>query len=103
MAESADSLPWIDWLAGLIGIAALVLTLLHIYLTEANQMLVAEVEARDKDIREGVRLSQANLELITLLATMAESAGDPSLRELLEEHGISYTITLPEAGDADAS
>jgi len=87
---------WKFWLINVLGIVLLVLVIVNIRMASGNQQRNAEVVARQQFINESIQLSRFNTQFIQLLANLAAQSNDESLRRILSEHGITYTVNQPE-------
>lgn len=92
---------WRIWvICGALGLT-LVLSGFNIWLHQSNLTLQVQVNERQQQINEGVRLSQFNTQFVQALAAMAAGTGDAAISRLLATHGITYTVkpgAAPEGG-----
>jgi len=84
-------------LSGLAGLAVL-LAGLNIFLFEANRTMKQEIAHRRQFITQSVPLSQLNNQIIRSLANLSAEQQDRQLKQLLANHGITFTINPPESG-----
>jgi type VI protein secretion system component VasK len=84
-------------------IAALAFALVCVNLTvhSANRDRQAEVAQRQQFINESVQLSRVNTQFIQALAQLSAQTNDESIRRLLAEHGITFTVNAPTGADTD--
>lgn len=85
------------WLLTLMGIAALAMIVLNIYMAIGNTGVRKEVNERQQFINQSVRLSRLHTQLINGLASLSARTGDEELREVLAKHGISFRINASAA------
>ncbi|SRR6266851_2175507 len=88
-------------LTGVSGLT-LGLVLLNIGLFGSNSTLQREVNSRQQFIQQSVQLEQLNREIVTALANLSAQNKDDQLKALLAAHGITFSITPPEAGASAA-
>jgi len=81
-------------LTGLAGIA-LIIVLWNMSQFSGNQALQGEVNARQQYINQTVSLNQLNNQIIRLLAGRSAETNDEELKQLLAEHGVTFTYTPP--------
>jgi len=63
-----------------------------------NRALQAEVASRQQFINQSIQLSRFNTQFIQLLARTAAQTNDAAIKQLLADHGITYTVTSPANG-----
>ena len=88
-------------LTGLAGIALLIV-LWNMGQFSGNQALQGEVNARQQYISQTVGLNQLNNQIIRLLAARSAERSDEELKQLLTEHGVTFTYTPPVAPSTPA-
>ncbi|HEX9836607.1 MAG TPA: hypothetical protein VGB90_07110 [Alphaproteobacteria bacterium] len=87
-----DRLGWLGWTATGVGVITLVLVVVNIVLATGNGALQREVNARQQQINEGIRVNNASNQMVQLLAAVAARTNDAEIRALLERHG---TVLAP--------
>ena len=94
---------WPFWT--LTGVAALttLLVLVNIVLFLGNRSVQNEVNARQQFINQSLALDRLNREIVTALANLSARHNDEQLRNLLAEHGISFTVNPPAGPGAAPS
>ena len=92
---------WKFWLINGLGLLLLIMVIVNIRIASGNQARSKEVVARQQYINQSIQLSRFNTQFIQLLANLAAQTNDDSLKQLLNQHGISYTINQPTAADAE--
>lgn len=97
MAENKTSRNWMRWAIPLLALAALALASGNVFLHTDILALQQQLTERQKFISEGVRLSKFNTEFVKTLAELSATTNDEAIRNLLANHGITYTVnaTLP--------
>ena len=86
-------------LSGLAGLAVL-LAALNIFLFEVNRTMKQEIVHRQEFITQSVSLSQLNNQIIRSLANLSAEQQDQQLKQLLANHGITFTINA-DAGKGE--
>ena len=87
-----------------LGVVTLAVAFADGYLLYANQDLQARLDQQQRALQEGIRISNANVELIRLLAAVTVRTEDADLAKLLADHGISLSVTpapMEPARDTD--
>jgi len=100
VAPNGDSLRAHWRFGGLTAVAALtaVLVIVNIVLFLTNRSVQNEVNARQQYINQSLQLSNLNQQVVTAIANLAARNNDEQLRNLLAEHGITFTTTpAPQA------
>ncbi|MDQ2697117.1 MAG: hypothetical protein M3Z21_17405 [Pseudomonadota bacterium] len=90
--------PWEFWFLLVLGVLALALVVANISLYMGNRALQVQVNDRQNYLNQTLRLSNLNNQLIRALAALSATTGDARLREMLEAHGISFTVNVPDNG-----
>ena len=83
------------WGIALIATIAVGFVAGNIYLHRTNLALQEELAQRQQFINESIRLSRLNTQLVQALAAMAAQSDDQAIRDLLANHGITFTVNLP--------
>jgi hypothetical protein len=84
---------WQFWtLSGLAGLAIL-LWLAGLGLGRGIQELQRQANENQLLLNQGERINQLNGQLAQALATAAAQTGDPGIRRLLADNGITFTFT----------
>ena len=83
---------WQFWaLTGLSGLTV-ILVLVNIALFLSNRTIQNEVNARQQFVNQSLQFDRLNREMVTALANLAVRNNDEQLRNLLAEHGITFTV-----------
>jgi len=83
---------WQVWtLTGVAGLAV-ILVLVDIVLFLGNRSIQGEVTTRQQFVNQTLQFDRLNREIITALANLAVRNNDEQLRNLLAEHGITFTV-----------
>ncbi len=86
------------WSVAVIAVIALGFVAANIFLHRTNLALQEELAQRQQFINESIRLSRLNTQLVQALATLAAQSDDQAIRDLLEIHGITFTVNLSDTG-----
>jgi hypothetical protein len=89
------------WTTTLLAGAGLVLVVVDGALVLTNQTAQAEVNQRQQYITQSAQFARVQETLVRALAASAANNKDDQLRDLLAQHGISFTVN-PPAGSAPA-
>ena len=76
----------------------LLLVLLNILMSLGNRDIQEQVVTRQQGINQGVQLSRLNTQVIRALATLSARTNDAQLKELLQTHGVTFTVN-PAGGN----
>ena len=68
------------------------LVAINIALFNNNRTVQLEVAKQQQFINQSIRLSRLNTQLIRALATASVQNNDPQIRELLNAHGVTYSV-----------
>jgi hypothetical protein len=92
------------WVLTGLASLALVLVVVNAALSVSNRSTQAEVNQRQQFINGNLQLTRVTETLVRTIAAAAYNTKDETLRNLLAQHGITYTITpnAPPAGAAAA-
>jgi hypothetical protein len=93
----------IFWTSTGLAALALVLVVVNAALTLANRSAQTEVNARQQFINANLQLSRVSETLIRTVAAVAANKNDDTLRILLAQHGITYTVNQNPSGSAGAA
>lgn len=88
-----------DWkflLVTLLAVVGLGLVWVNVSIHSANRDRQADVAERQQFINESVPLSRLNTQFIQALAQLSAQSDDDSIRQLLADHGVTFTVNLPE-------
>jgi len=85
------------------SLAAAALTAYNYWLDRTNRELQAEIAARQTFLEESVRISQFSNQLIQALANLAAQSNDENLTKLLADHGVTFTLNLPQRSAEEGS
>jgi hypothetical protein len=91
---------WVS--TGLAGISV-VLVIGNGFLFLTNQSAQAVINQRQQFINQSAQLGRLQEGLVRALATSAANNKDDQLRDLLAQHGISFTVNPPAAPGAPAA
>lgn len=83
------------------AVAALLAAVASVALGRMNQSLQAEVAERQQFVQQSLQLEGLYRDIVRGLAELGARHQDEPVRELLQRHGISYTVN--EAAKAAAS
>ena len=86
------------WGVAAIAVIALGFVAANIFLHRTNLALQEELAQRQQFINESIRLSRLNTQLVQALATLAAQSDDQAIGDLLANHGITFTVNLPDTG-----
>lgn len=92
---------WKFWCLILGAAGALVMTLLNVSLADELREQRVEVAQRAQFITESAQLSQFNSQFIQALAQLSAQTKDESIRELLAENGVTFTVNAQEDATAE--
>lgn len=92
---------WKFWVLTALSIVLFVLVIVNIRTYSANQAQRTEVVSRQQYINEAIQLSRFNTQFVQMLANLAAQTNDDSLRKVLADHGITYTVTQPPQNAAE--
>ncbi len=85
------------WIVSVLAAFAVGLAALNIVLFEANRTMKQEIAQRQQYVTQSVSLSQLNNQIIRSLAKLSADHQDAQLKQLLANHGITFTINPPSA------
>lgn len=88
---------WKFWLLTPASALTLGLVITNLQLQADNRARRAEIAARQQSIDEAVQLSRFNGRFIQALAELAAQTNDESIRALLADHGVTFTVAAPNA------
>ncbi|HZS85530.1 MAG TPA: hypothetical protein VFA50_21855 [Stellaceae bacterium] len=80
------------WMSTLLAGASIALVIVDGTLFLGNQSAQAVVNQRQQFINQSVQLGRVNEALVRALAAAAETNKDEQLRQVLAQHGITYTV-----------
>lgn len=83
---------WKFWVLLVCAIGTMTLLWLNRGLADANREQLKEVNERQAFINDTVRISNFSSQFIQSLANLAARTGDESLRQVLAEHGVTYSV-----------
>ena len=86
------------WVVNVLSICILVLVIINVTLILSNGSLKQSVKGRQYYINQSVGLNKLNNSIIRNLAELAAQKNDPQLKQLLSDHGITFTIKAPANG-----
>jgi hypothetical protein len=89
------------WATTALAAVSVVLVVIDGTLFLGNQARQAEVNQRQLFINQSAQLGRLQEALIRSLAASAVNKGDDQLRDLLAQHGISYTVNPTPTGTAN--
>lgn len=96
--ETGAGLPPRDyWILVGAALFAAALLLYTMFLFEQNQQLGLQANQRAAYIQETVSLGNLNKDVVEVIAALAEQHDDAELKQLLDDHGITYQLK-PGAG-----
>lgn len=90
---------WQFWLLNLAAFLALILVAINIAAALSNQDQREEINQRQQFLNQSVQLAQLNDQIIKSLASLAARTNDQSIKDLLNAHGISYSLDAAAAGE----
>ncbi len=85
------------WLLALVAGFAFLLTLFNIVQSKKNRSIQDEIDSRQLYIKQTVRISRLNTQMVQSLANLAAKTGDKQISNLLANHGISFNTNLPKS------
>ncbi len=85
------------WLLTLVAGLAFLLTLFNIVQSHKNRTIQDEIDRRQLYIKQTVRISRLNTQMIQSLANLAARTGDKQISNLLAIHGISFNTNSPKS------
>ena len=88
--------PGLLWSVAVVALIALGFVAANIVLHRTNLALQEELAQRQQFINESIRLSRLNTQLVQALATLAAQTDDQAIRDLLANHGITFTVNLAD-------
>ncbi len=86
---------WQFLLLTVIGAAAICLAILNGILFVSNRSLQTTVSNRQQFVLQSVQLETLYREMIKTLADLSARNNDEELRNLLKNHGITFTVNPP--------
>src|SRR5258708_40312138 len=86
----------IFWVSTVLALLSVVLVVSNGILFLINQEAQAAVNRRQQFIAQTAQLARVNEALVRALATTAANNGDEQLRDLLTQHGITFSVNGPE-------
>lgn len=93
---------WKFWVLLALALILVALTIVNIGLADENYDRRLVIAERQQFITESTRLSEFNTQFVQALANLAAQTDDQSIRQLLADHGVTYTVKAPEAtGESD--
>lgn len=90
------------WIMTSLAAMSVALVIANGVLFLANQTAQAELAQRQQFINQSVQLGRLQEGLIRALAASAATNKDDQLRDLLAQHGISYTVNPAPSGGTPA-
>ena len=93
-----------DWKFSLVTAIALIgsiLVLVNVSIHRANRTLQADVAQRQQFINQSIQLSRLNNEFIKALAQLSAETDDESIRQLLADQGVTFTVNPPAVETTD--
>ena len=93
-----------DWKFSLVTVIALIgsiLVLVNVSVHRANRTLQADVAQRQQFINQSIQLSRLNNEFIKALAQLSAETDDESIRQLLADQGVTFTVNPPAVETTD--
>ena len=102
-SSQANNRTGLLWVIALLAAIAVGFVAGNIYLHRTNLSLQDELAQRQQFINESIRLSRLNTQLEQALATMAAQSDDEAIRDLLANHGISFTVNLNESDEGNGN
>jgi len=91
----------IFWGMNLLAVIVLLLVIANTTLILTNQSIKQELSNRQVFINQSVNLNKLNNDIIRNLAELAIGKNDLQLKQLLNDHGINFSIKQPSTGNAD--
>ena len=95
MGSGSFASDWKFWVLTIPGLILLALVGANIRGNSANRALQADVVSRQQYINEATQLGRFNAQFIQTLASLAAQTNDGSLKQLLSDNGITYTVSAP--------
>ena len=86
------------WVTTGLAVAALVLVVINAGLTLSNRSAQTEINQRQQYINQNLQASRVLEALVRALATASVNNKDEALRQLLTQHGITFTVTPSQPG-----
>jgi len=83
---------WKFWVLLVCAIGTMTLLWLNRGLADANRERLKEVNERQAFINDTIRISNFSSQFIQSLANLAARTGDESLRQVLADHGVTYSV-----------
>ena len=93
-----------DWkfsLVTAIAVLGSILVLVNVSIHRAKRTLQADVAQRQQFINQSIQLSRLNNEFIKALAQLSAETEDESIRQLLADEGVTFTVNPPAAQTTD--
>ena len=84
-----------------IAVLGSILVLVNVSIHRANRTLQADVAQRQQFINQSIQLSRLNNEFIKALAQLSAETEDESIRQLLADEGVTFTVNPPAAQATD--
>ena len=91
------------WTLTGIAIVALLLVVVNIFTAMDNSKARSEVNERQRFINQSVQLSRLHGQLVQGLAALSAQSDDWELRDVLAEHGITFSIREGDQGTTSGS
>jgi len=94
---------WKFWVLLVCAIGTMTLLWLNRGLADANREQLKAVNERQAFINDTIGISNFSSQFIQSLANLAARTGDESLRQVLADHGVTYSVddnAQPAAADA---
>ena len=94
---------WKFWVLLVCATGAMTLLWLNRGLADANRERLKEVNERQAFINDTIRISSFSSQFIQSLANLAARTGDESLRQVLADHGVTYSVDEAAQPAAEAT
>ncbi len=78
-----------------------ILVLVNVSIHRANRALQADVAQRQQFINQTIQLGRLNNEFIKALAQLSAETDDESIRQLLADQGVTFTVNPPAVEATD--
>ena len=91
---------WQFWLLNALAGAILMLVFVNISLFLGNRSVQTIVLQQQQYINDSIRLSRVNTQLIRALALVSAQTSDEEIRNVLAEHGVTFSFT-PDAAQTE--
>jgi hypothetical protein len=90
------------WISMILAGASIALVIVNGTMFLSNQSAQLELTQRQQFINQSVALARVNETLVRALASAAANNKDDQLRDLLAQHGITFTVNAPAAAAGGA-